>query len=183
MELILDAKYPKIYEKYIIGLNPFANTLQSITREHPQILHTLAIDIWLPDKTIDYLVRFKTIDDSIICISDYSGIRLVNMDLKILFELEIPKEKHYIDVYGFSIDIENNKISTWFMNSAQYILSELEKEDKIIIPEISTDEYSQLTRKQRQEYNNKLRETKYKIDYEIIDNVPIQCITVYDLKL
>ena len=145
--------------------------------------------IWRPNYTIDYWFRYRIINDSIIILQDYYGVRLFNLDLDILFDLPVPVNDLYKDVYGCELDLEKREISVWLMNKTQEIASELERQDPTVFSDIIQDEeLIKLTRKARREYSRKLYEfqIRYKIhycykdkDYDIQFNVPSQCIRTY----
>lgn len=184
-----------ILEYSCYGSTKLYSTKDNVTRETD-------INIWIPG-ACDYWFSYRIIDDNIFVFHDYYGIRLFNLDLKILFDLPVPEL--YEDVFGCDVDIEKKEVTIWLMNETQRISSELEKQDTTVFTGIILDdELIKLPRKVRREYDNRLIEfeLRYKIYYyynsrhyygsckeiqncvKFIEekkhfNVPLQCIKIY----
>jgi len=154
------------------------------------LIKEIQMYIWLPEPIKpDFWFRFRLLNNSIIILQDYYGIRLFNLNLDILFDLPVPVTLIYDDVYGCEVNLEKREVSVWLMDKTQEVASELERQDSTVFSDIMQDEeLIKLTRKARREYSRKLYEfqTRYKIyycykdkDYDIQFNVPSQCITTY----
>jgi hypothetical protein len=160
-----------------------------LTRNN-NLIKEIQMYIWLPEPIKpDFWFRFRLLNNNIIILQDYYGVRLFNLDLDILFGLPLPVTVIYDDVYGCEVDLEKREVCVWLMDKTQEVASELERQDSKVFSDIMQDEeLVKLTRKARREYSRKLYEfqTRYKIhycykdtDYNIQFNVPSQCITTY----
>jgi hypothetical protein len=94
--------------------------LYTITK-HDNVLHSAHLNIWKNDNVYDYWFREKKYMNDIICISDYSGIKVFNMNLQLIFSLNIEPELYYIDVYCFSYNIHDIKLCVWLSSKVDYI--------------------------------------------------------------
>jgi hypothetical protein len=155
------------------------------------LIKEIQMYIWLPEPTKpDFWFEYRIINNQIIILQDYYGVRLFNLDLDILFDLPVPVTVIYDDVYGCEVDLEKREVSVWLMDKTQEVSSEIARHDPTVISEeLSDEELVKLTRKARKEYSRKFYEFKsrYEIHYgykhndgdDIQFNVPSQCIRTY----
>jgi hypothetical protein len=128
-------KYPglKFYKSKLsifddIKIEYCTTTSKLILTRNDNLVREIQMYIWLPEPTKpDYWFRYRVINDNIIILQDYYGIRLFNLDLDILFDLPVPEI--YKDVYGCEVNLEKREVSVWLMNETKQLASELTKQD------------------------------------------------------
>jgi len=115
-----NVEFPEEYDSFWLGVNSAESCLKTFIKNQPYIINQVSIDIWLPNNNNilvnDYWFRMSVYNNYIL-ITDYSGFKIYNFKLDLIFKYDIPNEDKYIDVFGY--EFSNNTLSLWSMNTAQ----------------------------------------------------------------
>jgi hypothetical protein len=106
-------RWPEEYTNFywVIDTSFAGQTMYTVTKDDNQ-LHQTHVDIMESQDTVDAWFKWNICGD-LLFFSDYSGIKVYNEKLEVLFQLDINEQYHYNDVYCFSYNEGQHDLRIW----------------------------------------------------------------------
>lgn len=146
-----DMFYTDEFDNFWVGYDIYAEVpkIKTCLKSDPSIVYEKLIDIWQPGKRCDYWMRNRSLNNDYIILQDYSGIKIYDSTLNIIFQLDIEQEKRYDDVFG--CEVIDGKLVVW--NPDDDIIAEASERNDLFDPYINISGFD--------DYVNKIKHFVY----------------------